>query len=176
MRTNPERSDELKIRQLAHYHHPRNSNSLVPVADVQPNPRVRPSYNYNNTAEDKYKRERKGRLNANRAALGLDGGSDRGRGGGGGNSNAKEKEKGAGRRNEGHKSGVKYSDPLEAELNKFRERAKREESNKKLDDIAVRTYSSMWVGFESLGETARTKLCLLLLYTHSSLRFGPKQP
>ncbi|GMI03721.1 hypothetical protein TrLO_g1591 [Triparma laevis f. longispina] len=116
--------------------------------DVKPNvQRVRPNYNYSNVAEEKYKRERKGRLNANRAALGLDGPPPPVQ-----PNKSKEKSKTNDKKgNNQHKSGVKYSDPLEAELNKFRERAKREEANKKLDDIAVRTYMSMWTGFEAMA-------------------------
>ena len=103
------------------------------------------------TAQEKGERARKGRLAANRAALGLDGGvpperqeKSRDR------SEKREKEK-RGQPKRASGAGVHYSDPLEAELNKFRERAKREEKSRRLDDVAIRTYESMWSGFEALA-------------------------
>eukprot|EP00518_Triparma_eleuthera_P012740 CAMPEP_0182485564 /NCGR_PEP_ID=MMETSP1319-20130603/45491_1 /TAXON_ID=172717 /ORGANISM="Bolidomonas pacifica, Strain RCC208" /LENGTH=513 /DNA_ID=CAMNT_0024687555 /DNA_START=69 /DNA_END=1607 /DNA_ORIENTATION=+ len=106
------------------------------------------------TAQEKGERARKGRLAANRAALGLDGGAPppgRQENSRGGNTSEKREEEKRGQPKRASGSGVHYSDPLEAELNKFRERAKREQKSRRLDDVAVRTYESMWSGFEALA-------------------------
>jgi hypothetical protein len=120
----------------------------TPVSEESPPSPVnnRPKYE---TAGEKANRERMGRLNANRAALGLDGGA------------AKQKPQQQSRpRTENpprrqqtpeqprrRTTSEKFGD-LDAELDKFKERADRERREREADDLTIKTYEQMWVGFE----------------------------
>lgn len=112
----------------------------------------RPSFSFE-TVGDKDRRERAGRLNANRAALGIDGANSRPRARPREEPTRKpkpephprvetEEEKETRRKN-------KFSD-LDRELDKFKERADKEKRAREADDLTINTYESMWIGFEAM--------------------------
>jgi len=107
-------------------------------------------------------RERRGRLNANRAALGIDGGAKaRAEEAGGGKQKERERERGKRNRRESNPStagesgapkggGYDFGD-LDAELDRLKRRSDREKRARASDDLLVKTYEGMYAGFEMMA-------------------------